>query len=229
LKWSDEWATGLAFIMVDAEGENAITVVSGANCVLSDEQLPDADLADAKIVVLQMETPFEASLSIAKRAHALGVKVMWNIAPMQASFSVARIVALLTNTDYLIANEHEARQVATLLDLPAADVADIAVSLSTHHGLICVVTLGANGALACSPDGTLTVMRPPTVAVVDTTGAGDTFCGGLAAMLAEGHDLQSGLYRALVGASLSCTAAGAQTSMPNRAAIDRLAPATGTG
>jgi ribokinase len=119
--------------------------------------------------------------------------------------------------DVLVVNKIEGRMAAGCA--ADAEVAAFARDLATTHDLTCVVTLGAEGALAIGPNSALRVAALP-VEPVDTTGAGDAFVGVLAASLDLGHELGAALRRASVAAGLACTGLGAQTSQPSAAQIE---------
>jgi ribokinase len=215
--------TGLAFISVDSSGENAITVVSGANSRISARQVSDDMLSISKVVLLQMESPLAESADVAARARRRGSRVLWNLAPVGPELNIDSLKLLLACTDFLVANEREVHQAAVLLKQATASIKETAHMIAETHNLVCVVTLGADGIIAAVPGGTSIEMRPPRIEVIDTTGAGDTFCGVLALGIAEGLQLEECLERAVAAASLSCMSLGAQSSMPHRTSIDAAA------
>ncbi|VXC19095.1 Ribokinase [Luteimonas sp. 9C] len=200
-------ATGVAFICLADGAENAITVAPGANAGLVVDDLPD--LAGIDTLLLQLETPIDAVTAWATRARETGVRVVLNAAP-------ARVLpdALLRQVDVLIVNEGE---LATLIR--KAD--DLINALKRVPVPTVVVTLGAAGCIA--REGTALHLQPafPVVAL-DTTAAGDTFCGVLVAALARGETLVAGLRAAAAASALACTALGAQSSVPARADVDAL-------
>lgn len=205
-------ATGQAFIVVDRAGENAIIVASGANATV--DSVTDADAAAisrASVLLMQLELPVAAVGAAARIARSAGVVVILNAAP---AASVAP--ELLAQLDYLIVNEHEACIVAGLDDLMGASTA-----LAARVARL-VVTLGSEGSVLY--DGGVELARVPArrVEVVDTTGAGDTFCGALAAALAEGgpDDFERAAAFATAAAALSVQKAGAVPSIPFRDEID---------
>ena len=196
--------TGCAAIMVSEGGENIIAVASGANLMVRNDQVPDALLGPRIVLVAQMEVPSAETGAMIRRVRAAGGYVLLNLAPAGALDD-----SLLRDIDLVVANEQEA---ATL----GADPAQIAATL--RHGLI--VTRGTAGADAYLRNGaTLSVPALP-VAAIDTTGAGDTFVGVLAAALAQGQPIETGLRRASAAAGLACLARGAQAAMPDAAAIE---------
>ena len=215
--------TGCAAVMVDAQGENAIVVASGANMEAAADRVPDAALGPDTWLVLQMEVRPAENWALVERAAARGAHAVLNVAP--AAPVPARALAAL---DLLVVNEVEAAAVAESEGLVGADAARTARALAAAHDLTCIITLGAAGAIACGPDGAWRV-GAHAVEAVDTTGAGDCFTGVLAAALAAGMEMPAALHRAAVAAALSCTVMGAQSSFPGAAAIDaelgRLAPA----
>jgi ribokinase len=196
--------TGCAAIMVALGGENIIAVASGANAAVRQDQVPDTLLTPGTILVAQMEVPFLETAMMIHRVRAVGGRVLLNLAPAQAIEP-----SLLREIDLLVANRHEA---ATL----GADAARIANML--RQGLI--VTRGAAGATAYLAGGTELSIPALPVTALDTTGAGDTFVGVLAAALDLGASLEIGLWRASAAAGLACRARGAQRAMPDAAAID---------
>lgn len=214
-----EEPTGCAFIAVDATGENAITVAGGANGAVTAGDMPEGLVDAATVLVLQMEVPLAASLDVARRVKAAGGRVIWNLAPAPADLPAAELGELLAVTDVFVVNELEAMTAAGRLRLEAPDIAVAAAELARAGNTICVVTAGARGAIAFSPDGARIDAPSLPVTPVDTTGAGDTFVGILAAGIAEGRGLESALGLACAGASLACRAIGAQAGMPTRAQL----------
>ncbi len=198
--------TGAAFIGVTSSGENAITVAAGANAHLRPEHLPGWDGIDT--LVMQLEIPLDSVVTIAAQARAAGVQVLLNAAPARALPP-----ELLRNTDLLIVNEGELAALSGAAG-HAAQLADVQ-SRGPHT---VVVTLGGQGSLTLSGQELLSTPAYP-VHVKDTTGAGDTFVGVLAAALSSAVPLPEALRQASVGAALACTRAGAQPSMPTRAEL----------
>lgn len=202
--------SGVALITISDGGENSITVASGANARLSATDLP-ADFSGVSHLLMQQEIPEETVLAAAQRARAAGAQVMLNAAP--AREPPDELWPLL---DILIVNEHELAQLAgTSVGQEQAAARSL---LSRGVGTV-IVTLGKRGSLAVMQGE---VMRQPAhpVEVVDTTGAGDTFCGVLAAWLSGGAALSESLKAANVAGALACTKLGAQAAMPTRAEIE---------
>lgn len=206
--------TGCATIWVDGAGENAIVVASGANLDCSAEQVPADVLHSETIVMLQMEVPARENWRLAERAKKAGARVLLNLAP--AGMVPERILQRL---DYVVANELEAAALAADIGLDVDHPSSVPRLLADRYGLTCIVTLGSAGAISFGPDGGFSVPALP-VAPVDTTAAGDAFCGGLAAALDRGLGLEASLRYASVGAGIACTIAGAQSSLPPAQAIE---------
>ena len=202
-------ATGVALIVVDSAGENQIAVASGANAELSGELVRAASLDDA-IVLLGHEVPDDAVIAGAEA----GGRVILNPAP--AREISARVLAA---RPILTPNASEAAQLTGEHEPEAA-----ARALNARTGAPVLVTLGAGGALLLD-HGEVVRMPAPAVEVVDTTGAGDTVNGALAAELAAGRELRDAVRFALAAAALSTRAEGARGGMPRRAEVERwLAP-----
>ena len=191
--------TGTAFICVSDNAENAITVAPGANAALRAEHLPP--LAGVSHLLLQLETPLAAVTAYARSAHAAGVQVVLNAAPARALPS-----ELLDAVDLLVVNEGELAALSGV-------AGDIDSALERIGVASVIVTLGERGCLARTPQGFL---RQAGFAVdaIDTTAAGDTFCGALVAALQRGEPLADGLRFASAAAAIACTRLGAQSSIP---------------
>jgi ribokinase len=199
-----EAPTGCALIMVGEGGENLIAVASGANRSVQAEQVPEALLGPQTLVLAQMEVPFAETQTLIRRARARGGSCILNLAP-----ALPLDPAVLPELDFLIANEIEAAQLG-----PQA-------ARRLRRGL--VITRGAAGAEAWLADGSHLAVPALPIAPIDTTGAGDTFVGVLAAGLDRGLPLEPALRRASAAAGLACLARGAQAAMPDAAAIEEAA------
>jgi len=195
--------TGVALVNVDDRGENAITVVPGANAHVRADDVPDALLAPGGTLLMQLEVPVAEVVALAHRAHARGTTVVLNAAP-----ALALPAALLGDLDVLVVNEHEAAACARSWRLPESPTGFVAET-SDRFGVAVVLTLGARGALT-QVAGEVVRAAPPAVAVVDTTGAGDAFTGALAAALDRGSGLATALAQGVHAGAHACAHAGAQ-------------------
>jgi ribokinase len=218
---SCDTATGAAAIVIDeVRGENAILVVPGACYTLSAEHVEQAASAicSAGVLLTQLELPVQTVERGLRLARAAGVVTILNPAPAQALSG-----ELLSLVDYLVPNETEAAML-TGMPVHGATQAEAAARLLMERGAQCVIiTLGAQGALVCER-GTAGLLVQPVNAgpVVDTTGAGDAFCGGFAAALSEGRTVLEAVTFGCATAGLSVTRAGTAGSMPMRDEIDAL-------
>jgi ribokinase len=207
--------TGVALISVDERGRNQITVASGANARVDarvvEAALKDSPPAAGDVCLLSFEIPDDALIAAARAASAAGARVVLNPAPARSL-----VAELAAAGPVLTPNAIEA---ATLGG--ADDPADAARALTALTGAPVVVTVGEEGAIVATGDRLLRIPSPP-VEVVDTTGAGDTFSGVLAAALAEGLDLEAAARRAVMAASASVRARGARAGMPRREELEAL-------
>ncbi len=207
---SADQPTGTAFIGLADDAENAIIVAPGANAALRAEDLPSLD--GVSHLLLQLETPLATVAAFARQARAAGVRVVLNAAPAQSLPA-----DLLANIDLLIVNEAE---LGVVSGDPGADGDDdLAARLARVAVPTVIVTLGALGCVARTG---ATMLHQPGFAVepLDTTAAGDTFCGALVAAISQGDALAQALRRACAAAALACTRMGAQPSIPLRAEVD---------
>jgi ribokinase len=197
-------ATGTAFICVSDLGENAITVAPGANGSLRANHLPP--LTGVTHLLLQMEIPLDSVTAYALAARAASVQVVLNAAP-------ARVLPpeLLAMVDILVVNEGE---LATVSQCEGS----VAQCLERLQVPTVVVTLGARGCCARHL-GEFHLQAAYTIKPLDTTGAGDTFCGALGAALSLGHGMPDALRYACAAGALACTRLGAQSSIPQAAEV----------
>jgi ribokinase len=206
--------TGVAIIVVDKKGENTIVVSPGANAHAAAGQAADIRFAPGDTLLLQMEVPFAESIKVAERARGAGARVILSIAPFTPLAPDA-----IGPVSMIIVNEHEAAALARHLSLAATGAKAVAAALAKRLGKTVIATLGEEGAVASGEEGSFAVPSYP-VTPVDTTGAGDTFAGVLAAGLDMGAGLEEAMRRAAVAGSLACTKEGAQPSFPMRTEIE---------
>ena len=209
--------TACAAVAVDPNGNNAISVGSGANLLARSTQVEDALLTTATTLVLQMEVDPDETVALIARAQGRVGRIILNLAP-----AAALPLEALRALDLLVVNETESAWLANFLGC-----ADTAPDLRAVLSVDIVRTLGGDGLEAATEAG---LLRAPAcqVSVVDTTAAGDCFVGVLAAGLDRGMSLPSALERASAAAALCCTRAGSQRSAPTRDETDRFIQSQGT-
>jgi ribokinase len=211
-------STGLAAIVVDERGENQIAVASGANHALGAEQVERAfaelELSGARCALLSLEVPDEVLAEGARRAAERGMAVVVNPAParrLPRDVTAARPV--------LTPNAGEAAELTG-----RADPAEAAAVLVEAGAEAALVTAGADGVFV-AVEGRVEQLPAPAVEARDTTGAGDTFSGVLAACLARGWELERAARWAVAAAALSVTRPGARGGMPRAGEIEAAAAA----
>ncbi|WP_222194534.1 ribokinase [Modestobacter italicus] len=210
--------TGTATIPVEADGgENLIVVVPGANAELTPADVDVESVHRAGVLLLQLETPLA---TVQAAATATRGTVVLNPAPPQPLPA-----ELLARVDVLVPNEPELRRLAGAAegDLTLIDLAGLARGLAATD---VVVTLGPRGALVVPGSGPVLLQAPPPVQPVDTTGAGDCFCGALSSALDRGETLADAVRYAVTAAALSTTGAGARGALPDDDAVRALLPRT---
>ena len=210
---TDEASSGVAPIAVEPDGTNAIIIVTGANDLLTAEELEAARpaIAEAALVVCQLEIPLELTHAALRIAREEGARTILNPAPAQASLP-AELYELV---DVLCPNETETELLTGAGVATPAEANAQAEALRARGVGSVVLTLGERGCLIAAGDGT--VALPGTaVDAVDTTGAGDAFVGSLAHFLAAGASLQAAAERANHVAAVSVGHRGTQTSFPRR-------------
>lgn len=213
-------ASGTALITVAADGENTVVVAAGANAEVGQQRVADARLRAGDVVLLQGEIPAETNEAAARAARAAGARTVLNLAPLRPPGA-----ALLATVDLLVVNETEFAQLTgrTADELALARPGELTSADGAPLGDV-VVTRGARGVVA-RIGGEPVAVPGRRVRVVDTTGAGDCFCGALAAALVAGAAPAAALERANAAAALSVGRLGAGPSMPTVAELaDALAP-----
>ena len=214
--WSDK-PSGVALITVDSKAENSIVVASGAN---ADMTVSDVDsvadiIKSSGILLLQLEIPMDAVVHAAEIAYNAGVQVVLNPAP-----AAVLPAELLKCVSILIPNETEASAISGI-DINNFETAAAAAERLKGMGVReVIITMGSRGSVVC--DGDCTFVPAVKVNAVDTTAAGDTFCGGVCVALSEGKDLLEAVKFATAASSIAVQRPGAQDSIPNRCEVDKL-------
>jgi ribokinase len=212
---TDGAASGVALIVVDETGQNRIAYVPGAtSTVTAEEAVAGLRRVRPRVLLTTLELPAPALAALYREARSVGATIVTNATPEPSQGR-----ELATSADILIVNETEASE---LLSLEGADHdwANVAGSLLALGPKAAIVTMGAAGAMVVG-GGISEHLPAPKVEVVDSTGAGDAFCGAFAARLADGADLLTAACAGVVAGSIAVTKAGAQPSMPRRDEIER--------
>jgi ribokinase len=209
---SDAIGTGVGLPVVSQDGQNAIIITPRANDLVDAAfiERQRAQFTGQDIVLLQLELPLDGALAAARLAKGLGQLVVLTPAPVQDISAFAGLV------DYLVPNESE---LASLVPGIPGREGQAQELLRTIGATAVVVTLGEEGAMIVTADS-LHLVPAPHVAAVNTVGAGDIFCGNLAAKLAQGTGLLAAVQWAVAAASLSVTRRGSADSAPNAAEVE---------
>jgi ribokinase len=237
-------ATGVALVTVAADGANVIVVAAGANATVSVSQVERFSWRAGDVALCQLEIPLPAVAAALAGARAAGARTVLNPAPAAGPLPPA----LLALVDLLVPNEGEAAILAgngsgggggtgggtggglggelggAGSGRPGPIEDDLAGprALAASSGATVIVTLGAQGSVVVTPEGAVRPVAAHPVVAVDTTAAGDAYCGALAAALAGGSDLDAAVRRASAAGSLAATREGAVPSLPTGAEVDAL-------
>jgi ribokinase len=209
-------ASGHALIMIGAAGMNYISVAPGTNYQLTPKKIDKAIalIKDAAMIVIQYEILEESIKHVIDMANKLDIPVMFNFAPAR-KFDLSYI----PKVNILVLNEVEAGFMAQIQVENEADAEKAAKSLIAKGVEKVIITLGSKGAFVMTKDEKVQVPAFK-VEAVDTTAAGDTFCGALAVAMVEGRSLKESLQFASAAAAISVTRMGAQPSAPTRMEIE---------
>lgn len=217
----DKAPSGVALIMVDAKGENCISVAKSANDELSVEQVKAIENKMNKddILVVQLEIPQETVDYAVRVAHERGLRVILNPAPARTLPSSIYSVLYM-----IVPNETEA-SLLTGVEVIDTDSAKAAAAILSSRGVkTVVITMGRQGALVYE-DGACELVPAFKVKAADTTAAGDTFCGAVAVALSEGRSVREAVLFGNRASSIAVTRLGAQASVPTRAEVDEASKA----
>lgn len=212
----EDVSTGVAFILVDDDGENSIVVASGANarlCPLDIDNIKD-EIVSAEVLLVQLEAPLEAvqqAIHIAGKSDSL---VIVNPAPAQHLNS-----SWFHDVDIITPNKIEAEMLTGMRITDDVSLAAVARQILDFRIPVVIITLGQRGVFLATKNG-MRVIPAYRVKAIDSTGAGDVFSGSLAAFLAEGMSIEEAVRMAIASASISVTRMGAQMSAPLRVEID---------
>ena len=213
---TQETSTGVALITTIPSGENSIIVNAGANGQLTADDVRDSEevIAEAGTVLMQLETPVAALTEAAKLGKKHGAFTVLNPAPASPLPH-----ELLENIDLLIPNETEASSISGV-EIKDESTAMEAISAIQGMGVKnVIITVGSKGAIA-KVDGKMIMVPAFKVKAIDTTAAGDTFCGALCVALSEGKDIEAAIRFGNKASSVSVTRKGAQLSIPQRKELE---------
>ncbi|MEO1192275.1 MAG: ribokinase [Pseudomonadota bacterium] len=208
-------STGVAFIMVDSAGENQIATASGANYAARPPQGDSLRLTGRDLLLTQLEMDLEATQAALQQAKTAGAMSLLNMAPLRSE-----ALDLLPLADVVVLNHVESEELAEAMQLDPQSNDSRALTLAKETGARIIITLGHEGLMAADGERLIT-LPAPAITMVDSVGAGDAFCGYLAAGLLEkpAFDVEALAMAATAGA-LACTQAGAQPAIPHRAAVE---------
>lgn len=218
-----EEASGVAFIFLTPDGNNAIVVAAGANMHVGHEQTQSARIQEAipraRALVLQLEIPLDTIVALVAGAHKAGVPVILNLAPGQP---LPR--ETLQQVEVLVVNETEASLLSGQRVDSLEDARIVATVLHEQGIPKVVITLGSQGAILASDDAAnktrIIHQTAPRVQVIDTTAAGDCFVGALTVALAEKQVPEDALRFAVYASALKVTKFGAQSGLPTRREVE---------
>ncbi len=218
-----EEASGVAFIFLGLDGNNAIVVASGANIRVGYDEAQmariDKAIAQAHALVLQLEIPLDTVVALVKAAHKVNVPVILNLAPSQPLPKET-----LQQVEVLVVNETEASLISGQRVESLEDARIVATVLHEQGIPQVVITLGSQGAILASDDAAgktqIIHQEAPSVQVIDTTAAGDCFVGALTVALAEKQAPEDALRFAVCASALKVTKFGAQSGLPTRREVE---------
>lgn len=213
--------SGIAMISVDDDGQNAISIVAGANGRVSVDDVRHAEsiLAAADALLVQLELPIDVvteAVSIARRHEVMTV-----LDPAPAPPRDAPLPGALYHVDVLSPNQTEAADLAGIEVVDIASAERAARALRDRGAGRIVIKLGAEGALIVDSDEPARHVRSIPVSPIDTTAAGDAFTAAMTVALAEGRTIDDAVRFGCIAGALATTTLGAQPAMPTRDRVDR--------
>lgn len=211
--------SGLAVVMVDSQGENSICLVAGANSQMLPEDVLTQEkiIADADVLLLQLEIPTATVLQAIKLARKHKVKIILDPAPATSDTPPE-----LLNVDIITPNHIEA---GLMVGEPVRDVRSaktVASALIAYGPQAVVVTIAEKGSVMVDKADNIRHFPAPKVRIVDTTAAGDAFTAALAVSIARDAKLTDAIRYANAAGACACTKFGAQPSMPTRQEVENL-------
>ena len=210
---ANDYPTGVALIMVDKSGENFIAVAPGANDKLTPDLVDERLIEWADMVLMQLEIPYETVRHLAWLTKKYNTLLMLNPAP-------ARVLDkdVLQCVDYLVLNESEANLISGS-DINEDGIEVVAKKLSNMGSTVIIITLGKDGSYLFSEKIKKEIPAFP-VKTVDSTAAGDTFCGVLSVSISNGTEITEAVRFASAAGAISVTKLGAQDSIPMQSEIE---------
>jgi ribokinase len=214
---SENAPTGVALIIVDDASQNAIVIVAGSNAEVTPKRIEEQEalIACADVIMCQLETPPATVRAALAAGRRLQRTTILNPAPAANKLPIDWFPLI----DYLIPNEIEAAMLSSVPINTPDDAHRAAEMLKAKGARNVIITLGAQGVYALLDGEAGRLMPSPKVEAVDTTAAGDTFCGGFAAALARGDAVADAIAFGQKAAAIAVTREGAQPSIPHRSEI----------
>lgn len=220
-------SSGAAFVVVDDLGHNTIVSARGANRSLDRAHVErhGRTIAEASVLLVQLGVPVDSVHAALEIAHSVGTITILDPSP-PGDLPADLAVDVLRLVDVCTPNESEVERLTGVRVTEGAPVQQAAEALVARGCASVVITLAERGAFYAGPDG-CSAVDPFPVDAVDPTGAGDAFCGALAAALADGAAMRHALVAASAAGALAATRAGAAPSMPSRAEVEAFASRAG--
>jgi ribokinase len=211
VKTSTGTSSGLAVIGVEDSGQNCITVIPGANGLVSSDDITSAEsvIASGEVLLLQLEIPVETVISAINLARKHNVLTILDPAPAPLNFPIE-----LLQVDVACPNESEAALITGLPITNAEEACSACRKLRSFGAKIAIITMGSQGCVFCDESGNTQHVPSFSVTAVDTTAAGDAFAGALGFCLAKGHTILEAVHFASAAGALTSTRPGAQPAIP---------------